>query len=59
MFALDQRIDHQQLRKWGLTKFEGAVHIPGFFAKVQNVFSLLIFVLVYGDHITEKYSRFK
>ena len=23
-------IDCQQLREWGLTKFEGAVHIPSF-----------------------------
>ena len=28
IFAPDKRIDRQELRKGGLTKFEGAVHIP-------------------------------
>ena len=33
--------------------------IPVRRAKIQKVSSLLIFLIVYGDHITEKYSRFK
>ena len=30
IFAPDECIDHQQLRKWGLTNFECTVHIPIF-----------------------------